>query len=129
MLFLTAGESHGQGLVATLEGMPASLSIDFDAITTELRRRQGGYGATSAWRSIRRAEILSGIRRGRTTGAPSRADHKLEELAKHDARGGRRLKDRRAPIVRRWYVPPRPRISPALKYGHDDIRVLERQRS
>ena len=42
--FLTAGESHGQALVAILEGMPAGLSIDFEAITAELRRRQSGYG-------------------------------------------------------------------------------------
>jgi len=40
--FLTAGESHGKALVAILEGVPAGLSIDFDAITRELRRRQGG---------------------------------------------------------------------------------------
>jgi hypothetical protein len=42
--FLTAGESHGKGLVAILEGVPAGLVLDFDAITVQLRRRQGGYG-------------------------------------------------------------------------------------
>ena len=42
--FLTAGESHGQGLVVILEGIPAGLTLDFDAITNDLRRRQGGYG-------------------------------------------------------------------------------------
>src|SRR6516162_2813041 len=42
--FLTAGESHGPSLVMILEGMPAGLAIDFDAITAQLRRRQGGYG-------------------------------------------------------------------------------------
>src|SRR5436190_17377015 len=69
--FLTAGESHGQALVATLEGMPAGLSIDFEAITTELRRRQGGYGRGQRMAiESDRAEMLSGIRRGRTTGAP-----------------------------------------------------------
>ena len=39
--FLTSGESHGQGLVTILEGLPAGLPIDFDAVTLELRRRQG----------------------------------------------------------------------------------------
>ena len=42
--FLTAGESHGKALVTILEGMPAGLAIDFDAVTAELRRRQTGYG-------------------------------------------------------------------------------------
>jgi len=41
-VFLTAGESHGQGLVTILEGLPAGLTIDADAMTVELRRRQGG---------------------------------------------------------------------------------------
>ena len=40
--FLTAGESHGRALVVILEGIPAGLAIDVDAITADLRRRQGG---------------------------------------------------------------------------------------
>ena len=42
--FSTAGESHGQALVTIIEGIPAGLAIDFDAITAQLRRRQTGYG-------------------------------------------------------------------------------------
>jgi chorismate synthase len=42
--FLTAGESHGQALVITVDGMPAGLSLDIDALNAQLRRRQGGYG-------------------------------------------------------------------------------------
>ena len=69
--FLTAGESHGQGLVTILEGLPAGLTIDTDAMTIELRRRQGGYGRGRRMAiESDRAEILSGVRRGRTTGAP-----------------------------------------------------------
>ncbi len=69
--FLTSGESHGQGLVTILEGLPAGLPIDFDAITLELRRRQGGYGRGRRMAiESDRAEILSGVRRGQTTGAP-----------------------------------------------------------
>src|ERR671931_2782263 len=69
--FLTAGESHGQALIATLEGMPSGLPIDQDAITRDLRRRQGGYGRGRRMAiESDRAEILSGVRRGRTTGAP-----------------------------------------------------------
>ena len=42
--FLSAGESHGQALVITLDGMPAGLDLDIDALNAQLRRRQGGYG-------------------------------------------------------------------------------------
>ena len=69
--FLTAGESHGKALVAILEGVPAGLSIDFDAVTVQLHRRQGGYGRGRRMAiESDRAEALSGIRHGVTTGAP-----------------------------------------------------------
>ncbi|HSP55552.1 MAG TPA: chorismate synthase, partial [Dehalococcoidia bacterium] len=44
MRFLTAGESHGQALVAVLEGLPSGLPVTEDFIAVDLRRRQGGYG-------------------------------------------------------------------------------------
>src|ERR1700712_2385174 len=69
--FLTAGESHGKALVTVLEGVPAGLSIDFNAVTAELRRRQGGYGRGRRMAiESDRAEPLSGVRHGLTTGAP-----------------------------------------------------------
>src|SRR5881628_632838 len=69
--FLTAGESHGQALVTILEGMPAGLPIDFDAITTQLRRRQTGYGRGRRMAiESDRAEPLSGVRHGLSTGGP-----------------------------------------------------------
>src|SRR3954462_12357210 len=69
--FLTAGESHGQALVAIVEGMPAGVPIDAPAITRDLRRRQGGYGRGRRMAiESDRAEILSGVRRGHTTGGP-----------------------------------------------------------
>src|SRR5437762_2877449 len=69
--FLTAGESHGQALVTILEGVPAGLTIDFDAITRELRRRQTGYGRGRRMAiESDRAQVLSGIRHGVTTGSP-----------------------------------------------------------
>jgi len=131
--FLTAGESHGQGLVAILEGMPAGLPIDEDAITTDLRRRQGGYGRGRRMAiESDRAQILSGVRHGRTTGAPialliTNKDWINWQKTMHvgaetpaDATGASR-----APVTR-----PRPGhadLAGALKYDHDDIRdVLER---
>src|SRR5690606_24046908 len=131
--FLTAGESHGQGLVALLEGMPAGLRVDLDAITTQLRRRQGGYGRGRRMAiESDRAQILSGVRRGVTTGAPiallipnkdwqnwQKTMHVEPEMPA-DATGANR-----APVTR-----PRPGhadLAGAIKYGHDDIRdVLER---
>src|SRR4029077_11279286 len=69
--FLTAGESHGKALVTVLEGVPAGLPIDFDAVTAELRRRQGGDGGGGGMAiESDRAEPLSGVRHGLTTGAP-----------------------------------------------------------
>src|SRR5207244_6772168 len=69
--FLTAGESHGRALVATLDGLPAGLDLDFGRIDAQLRRRQGGYGRGRRMAiESDRAEILAGVRHGRTTGAP-----------------------------------------------------------
>src|SRR6187200_3208480 len=69
--FLTAGESHGQTLVMTLDGMPAGLEIDVDALNAQLRRHQGGYGRGRRMQiESDTAEVIAGVRRGRTTGAP-----------------------------------------------------------
>jgi chorismate synthase len=68
---LTAGESHGKAVLATLEGMPAGLPISREEIDLELRRRQGGYGRGKRMQIERdEVEILSGIRHGATLGSP-----------------------------------------------------------
>ncbi len=70
--FLTAGESHGPALAATIEGIPAGLPITADQIAVDLARRQRGYGRGARSISIEqdRAEILSGVRHGLTLGSP-----------------------------------------------------------
>jgi chorismate synthase len=69
--FTTAGESHGQALVAILEGLPAGLRIDGGGIDEELARRQWGYGRGGRMKIERdHAEILSGVRHGLTLGSP-----------------------------------------------------------
>lgn len=70
--FHTAGESHGRGLVALIEGVPAGFPLAVaDHIDPELRRRQGGYGRGERMKIERdRAEILSGVRLGETLGSP-----------------------------------------------------------
>lgn len=131
--FLTAGESHGRALVVILEGIPAGLSIDLDAITRDLRRRQGGYGRGRRMAiESDRAQVLSGIRAGQTIGGPiamlienrdwpnwQRTMH-VEPEAPEDASGAQR------PAVTR----PRPGhadLAGVAKYERDDVRdVLER---
>ena len=131
--FLTAGESHGQALVAIVDGVPAGLAIDFDAMTADLRRRQTGYGRGRRMQiESDRAAPQSGIRHGRTTGGPiallipnkdwenwQRTMHVEAEMPAA-ATGAER------PAVTR----PRPGhadLAGFVKYGHEDMRnVLER---
>jgi chorismate synthase len=131
--FLTAGESHGPALTVILEGMPAGLSLDFERLATDMRRRQAGYGRGRRMAiESDTAEVLGGVRRGHTTGGPIamqirnrdwdnwQATMHIEAERPADAPGARR-----APVVR-----PRPGhadLAGALKYDHADIRdVLER---
>lgn len=93
--YLTAGESHGAALTAILDGFPSGMTIDYDAINSELRRRQGGYGRGKRQQiETDLIGIESGIYRGQTTGAPLtlrliNKDAKLERLAEPEApRGG-----------------------------------------
>jgi chorismate synthase len=131
--FLTAGESHGKALVTIVEGVPAGLAIDFDAVTSDLRRRQTGYGRGRRMLiESDRAEALSGIRHGETTGSPialliPNKDWENWQRTMHveaDMPKGATGADR--PAVTR----PRPGhadLAGFVKYGHDDMRdVLER---
>lgn len=69
--FLTAGESHGPCLTAIVDGLPAGLDIDIDAINNDLARRQGGYGRGGRMKIEKdRACLHGGVIAGRTTGAP-----------------------------------------------------------
>src|SRR5579875_243406 len=69
--FSTAGESHGEALVALLSGMPAGVVIDLAFINRELWRRQQGYGRGGRMKIERdTAHILSGVRHGKTIGSP-----------------------------------------------------------
>ncbi len=69
--FTTAGESHGRALVAIVEGLPASLSVDVALIDKELARRQWGYGRGGRMKIEKdQAQVLSGVRHGLTIGSP-----------------------------------------------------------
>lgn len=86
--YQTAGESHGPALVATVLGVPAGIAIDTDFINQELRRRQGGYGRGGRQKlETDTVEVLTGVRRGKSIGAPitlmlRNRDSRLDDLEK-----------------------------------------------
>lgn len=86
--YQTAGESHGPALIILVNGMPASVAIDYELINGELRRRQGGYGRGGRQHiETDTAEFLSGVRLDQTIGAPivmriANRDSRLDDLEK-----------------------------------------------
>lgn len=69
--FTTAGESHGKALIGLIEGLPSGVTIDIDKLNHELWRRQQGYGRGGRMKiETDKAEILSGVRHGKTLGSP-----------------------------------------------------------
>ena len=69
--FETAGESHGEALIALISGLPAGLTVDIDFINRELWRRQQGYGRGGRMKiETDKVHILSGVRHGKTIGSP-----------------------------------------------------------
>ncbi len=125
--FLDAGESHGQALIAILEGIPAGLKIDLDFINSQLLLRQSGYGRGGRQKIERdRVEILSGVRFSETIGSP------IAMMIKN--RDHENWKDIMNPLGERnelrKVIRPRPGhadLTGYLKYDRDDIRdVLER---
>ena len=140
--FLTAGESHGRSLAVTLEGVPAGLALGSDDLSVDLARRQRGYGR-GARQAIEhdQAEIVSGVRHGRTLGSPilllvanrdwdnwtrvmqveGLSDEEAAELAAAAEEGNKRA----TPVTR--VRPGHADLAGALKYGFNDVRnVLER---
>jgi chorismate synthase len=126
--FLTAGESHGPELVATVEGAPAGFEIDLARINYDLARRQKGYGRGGRM-AIERDEVrvVAGIRFGRTMGSPVTFIVENRDFKNWEKRMSVDPDDRgeAKPVTR-----PRPGhadLAGVLKYNLDDIRdVLER---
>ncbi len=119
--FLTAGESHGPCLIAIIEGMPAGLYLSEEEINVDLRRRQGGYGRGQRMKIERdEVEILSGVAKGLTIGAPIALRIENKDWAN--------WKDRDVPP---WTV-PRPGhadLAGGIKYGLDDLRLVAERAS
>ncbi|MBI5017419.1 MAG: chorismate synthase [Deltaproteobacteria bacterium] len=126
--YRTAGESHGPLLAALVEGLPAGLEVEAERIDRELARRQRGYGRGGRMAiEADRVEILSGVRWGRTTGAPV-----LLAVRNRDWENWRRglspePADRGAIEAVRRVRPGHADLPGVLKYDLDDARdVLER---
>lgn len=128
--FETAGESHGECLVAMLSGLPAGVPVSIQAIDRELWRRQQGYGRGGRMKiETDCAHIVSGVRHSKTIGSPiavliENKDWKnwTEALPIEDAEGA---EDQKRPVTR-----PRPGhadLTGAIKYNFRDARyILER---
>src|SRR6266540_2028823 len=128
--FETAGESHGECLVATLTGLPAGVPVSLDAVNRELWRRQQGYGRGGRMKiETDRAEIVAGVRHSKTIGSPVAIiirnkdwQNWTEVLPVEDSEGA---EDKKKPVTR-----PRPGhadLAGAIKYDFHDARyILER---
>ncbi len=121
MRFFTAGESHGKGIFALVEGIPSGLVFDLDFVNRELARRQLGYGRGARMKIERdRAEILSGVYRGKTTGAPI-----LLAVWNRDWENWKRVMDPLNPTEERFFKVPRPGhadLPALLKFGYEEMR-------
>ena len=125
--FLTAGESHGQGLLGILDGMPSNLDISEEYINIQLARRQMGHGRGGRMKIEKdKGELWCGVRHGKTLGAP------IGILVKNNDWVNWTKKMSISPIEKeiRKVTLPRPGhadLAGIQKYGFDDIRnVLER---
>jgi chorismate synthase len=126
--FTTAGESHGPGLVAVVEGMPAGLELDREALDRDMARRQLGHGRGGRMKiETDTVQVRSGVRHGRTLGGPIALLVANRDYANWE--------DRMNPWPVEGFSPdevhlPRPGhadLVGAQKYGHTDIRnILER---
>lgn len=125
--FTTAGESHGPGLVAIVEGMPAGLELEREALDRDMARRQLGHGRGGRMKiETDSVEIRSGLRHGRTLGSPIAILVANRDYSNWEERMNPWPVDAEVDEVHL----PRPGhadLVGAQKYGHDDIRnVLER---
>src|SRR6202023_1005184 len=128
--FETAGESHGECLVATLTGLPAGVPVSLEAMDRELWRRQQGFGRGGRMKiETDPARIVSGVRHSKTIGSPiailiENKDWKnwTEALPVEDIDGA---EDKKKPVTR-----PRPGhadLAGSIKYNFQDARyILER---
>lgn len=125
--FITAGESHGPGLTCIVEGLPAGLTLDADAMNRDMARRQLGHGRGGRMKIERdRAEVTAGVRHGRTLGGPIALQIANRDFANWEERMNPWPVEAQIPEVHL----PRPGHADLVgtqKYKFSDVRnVLER---
>src|SRR5436190_605624 len=125
---LTAGESHGKGLVAVVEGLPAGIPVRLDELAAELGRRRKGYGRSGRQRlEGDPVEVLGGVRHGLTLGSPVAV---TIANAEWESKYRERMGVEGSPDPREALTAVRPGhadLAGMQKYGFDDARnVLER---
>jgi chorismate synthase len=129
--FVTAGESHGAGILAWISGLPSGLRVDLERVNLELLRRQLGYGRGGRQKIEKDlADVMAGVRHGRTIGAPIaiRLENKEWETKWKRALPVEDFEE--SETARRPLTAPRPGhadLAGALKFNlHDARYVLER---
>jgi len=126
--FTTAGESHGPGLVAIVEGMPAGLELDREALDRDMARRQLGHGRGGRMKiETDTVEVRSGVRHGRTLGSPIALLVANRDYANWEERMNPWPVEGFSPDEVHLPRPGHADLVGAQKYGHTDIRnILER---
>ncbi len=125
--FLTAGESHGPGLTAIIEGLPAGLPLSADEINIHLQRRQGGYGRGGRMKIEQdRVTFRSGVRHGVTLGSPITLEIENKDWENWQIKMSPTPVEEPVEAVT-LTRPGHADFAGAIKYGHHDIRnVIER---
>jgi chorismate synthase len=126
--FSTAGESHGEALIALISGLPAGVDVDLEFVNRELWRRQQGYGRGGRMKiETDKAHILSGVRHGKTIGSPIAIEIVNRDWKNWEDKLPVEAGD---PAKHQAVASPRPGhadLAGALKYNFPDARyVLER---
>ncbi len=126
--FRTAGESHGPGLVALVEGLPAGLELDREAIDRDMARRQLGHGRGGRMKIEQDSvEVRSGVRHGRTLGSPIALLVANRDYPNWEERMNPWPVDGFEPEESHLPRPGHADLAGLHKYGHRDVRnVLER---
>ncbi|MBR6099021.1 chorismate synthase [bacterium] len=126
--FLTSGESHGKCLTAIIEGLPAGLSIDTDFINSELKRRQQGYGRGDRMNiETDTAEIVSGVRFGKTIGSPVTLVIYNKDYENWQKVMSTKAEDQTDEKAFYTYRPGHADYAGSVKYNRHDLRdILER---
>jgi chorismate synthase len=126
---LTAGESHGPACLAIIEGLPAGVGLKVADINNDLKRRHSDFGRGGRKHIEKdKAEILSGVRYGKTLGSPIALMARNADFA--NWREAMDLEETKSPVPK--ITTPRPGhadLAGAIKYGQDDIRNISERAS